>query len=353
TLVVLAKAQETEDLATPLPTAPADEGESSDVIPNSADSNTIQLGDSSAGHSVTLGDSVSSMKSKLGTPVRIDADVRGFKTYIYNPSNDYINYLQVYVDNDEVIGFATISGYFAFDSYVKAGATKSELTSNGFSNKIDNDERGYMKTITAGSESYNVVVYFDTIKGGDAVDQMTGDAMGIQVYPSSYTNSQMFKAGAPYASTCDSSGAYYVNEGINYELCEFVNAYRAMKGIDLLSIASECESDVEANGINLIYYNPAQQGAENASTTSEGSGLSNYSKRITKALGFACYVTESYTQDDTDALDAFKTLLIESSDDNDTAAKLISYDVQACIGGFAVKGDTVYIVLDMWGYKAS
>lgn len=58
-------------------------------------------------NNISIGDSLEHLKSKLGEPARKDASEYGFTWYIYN--KDYINYMQVGVEDNKVVAIYTNS----------------------------------------------------------------------------------------------------------------------------------------------------------------------------------------------------------------------------------------------------
>jgi len=330
---------------------PSDEGESSLETPTSAAENTLQLGSVTEGKSVTLGASASTLSSTLGTPVRIDKAVQGFDLYIYNPSGDYNNYFQVYVENGVVCGFVTISSYFAFDSYVKSNDTTDTLSKNGFTAETSSkSSRGYRKSISANGQSYEVVAYIDRY-GGSLRDTATKQVFGLQVYPSSYDNDTMFQDGSPYGSTCTSSDGVYVNEGANNELCELINAYRVFKGKSPYRVGLVVEN-VAINDMDyyMVKTNFAQTiAAEMATANSET--VETVEEKKERFEDNTYFTVGKYGEIDTvksaDPMDALKTFLFGSLESTDTAEKILSDEYGCILCGFGYKSSTFFVV-DFW-----
>lgn len=329
-----------DDNTIPAYSVPTNEGSSNSSLPSSASENTLQLGDGSGSHAVTLGDSVSSFTAALGTPVRIDTAVQGFKIYIYNPSGDYKNYMQIYVSNDTVIGMATVSKYFAFGNLVKSGDDSSTLKGNGFSGDLSSTaSRGYKTTVSVGSESYNVIAY---------IDIKTGQTFGLQVYPTSYSNSVMFKNGSDYASTCTLSNGVYVNSGASYELAELVNAYRVFEGLSPLAIGTTNKTSAAThNYVNLVNTQFAQTGAEKmaASQSETPETQAEQEKRIFDGLEIAAgKYKEAYASQSSDPFDTLKVFAVDGGEGIDS---ILNSSAEAILCGFAYKNST-YFVIDLW-----
>ncbi len=332
---------------------PSDEGSSSQIAPTSAAANSIQLGDISAGHTIAIGDSTDTIKKNLGTPVRIDTAVQGFKVYVFNPSGDYTNYLQVYVDSDVVIGMATVSSYFAFDSFVKSNDDSTTLSANGFSSDSSSSaSRGYKKTIDVNGQSYNVIAYLDAIGGGASKSTSTNKVFGIQVYPSTYTNAQMYQNGSDYTTTCTASNGVYVNGGVNMECAELINSYRLYKGKKAYGIGTTVKED----SIAYAYYNwiisdfaqPAAEAMASKGTTSVESSSESLT-RFDNGLQVAAFSwKEVYTSKSADPYDNLKTLIYDSTDSSDQATGILSDSYTAILCGFAY-GSATYFVMDIWG----
>ena len=331
---------EEDDNTVPPYSVPSDEGSSNTTLPSSASDNTLQLGSGSGSHAIAIGSSVSVLTSTLGTPVRIDTAVQGFEIYVYNPGADFKNYMQVYVKNNVVIGMATVSKYFAFGSLVKSGNTASNLTSSGFSADLSSSaSRGYKKTITVNSTNYNVIAY---------IDKKTSKVFGLQVYPTSYSNSVMFKNGSDYASTCTLSNGVYVNSGASYELAELINAYRVFEGLSPLAIGTTNKTSAAThNYVNLVNTQFAQAGAEKmaASQSETPETQVEQEKRIFDGLEIAAgKYKEAYASQSSDPFDTLKVFAVDGGEGIDS---ILNSSAEAILCGFAYNSST-YFVIDMW-----
>lgn len=100
---------------------------------------------------VTLGMTAAEVEAKLGgKPDRVDISSMGYNTYIYNPSLDYTNYVEIQFDQDKVVCISTISNYFRYENILSAGEdTEMTLTQKGFSSmgsKYDYDAGYFLET---------------------------------------------------------------------------------------------------------------------------------------------------------------------------------------------------------------
>ncbi len=324
--------------ATPFPTSPADQGASDKTNPSVAASATLQVGSSKA---VTLGDFVDTMKGKLGTPTRIDKAVQGFDIYVYNPGNDYANYRQVYVKDGAVIGFATVNAYFAFDSIAYGGMSKDGLSGLSY----NTNARGYKGSLSYGGNNYTVVVYADTI--ANSSEKGTDTVFGLQVYPSDYSDSVMFKNQSPYTSTCTESGGVYVNYGINMEISELVNAYRVFRGRSPLKIGS---TDAYAVGLNDQQINTdfAQARAAEMAKSGVAAADKNMTDRIEKGTEYSLmHCAELFGQKSADAFDQLKSFIYDNTSDVDNTRVILTTTDTCILSGFAYSGDT-FMTVDIW-----
>ncbi len=121
--------------------------QSSAVKPAACADDTLGVGNLS----VTLGMTAAEVEAKLGgKPDRVDVSSMGYNSYIYNPSLDYTNYVQIQFDQDKVVCISTISNYFRYENILSAGEdTEMTLTQKGFSSmgsKFDYDAGYYQET---------------------------------------------------------------------------------------------------------------------------------------------------------------------------------------------------------------
>lgn len=123
--------------------------QSSAVKPAACADDTLGVGQLA----VTLGMSSGEVEAKLGgKPDRVEVSSMGYNSYIYNPSLDYTNYVQIQFEQDKVVCISTISNYFRYENLLSAGEdTESTLTQKGFSSmsaKFDYDAGYVLETDT-------------------------------------------------------------------------------------------------------------------------------------------------------------------------------------------------------------
>lgn len=180
---------------------------SSKVKPTQSAADTLTVGKLS----VTLGMSKSAVEQSIGAaPDRTGKSPQGCDVYIYNPSNDYLNYLEIQFSGDQVVEMSTISNYFCYESLVSAGDSASTLTGRGFSGMSTYDyEAGY--TYDTGS------AYVDAF-----VDhQGSGSVYGIQIFSKSLA-SKLDNLIIPKYCSYDST----VVQTMQGEMEDYINAFR-------------------------------------------------------------------------------------------------------------------------------
>lgn len=169
---------------------------------------------------VTLGMEVSELRTLLGTELRVDSTPQGYEGYVFKPSGTYEDYILVYVDNEKVVGLATMSGYYNYGDIVAIGDDQSSLS--GFSNMNSKYayEGGYLYETAdeyimaysdhqSDSKVYAVQIFATTDGEGNAVEL---DSL-ITAEELTYTTDIM--------------------EDMAYQMTEWVNAFRYTKGIPL------------------------------------------------------------------------------------------------------------------------
>lgn len=91
------------------------------------DNYTVEINSQSelAVNGIAIGDPVSRALDKLGEPARQDLSKYGFNWYIYN--QDYANYLQVGVQNGQVVGLYSNSGNWQMLEGIGPGASRQDV----------------------------------------------------------------------------------------------------------------------------------------------------------------------------------------------------------------------------------
>lgn len=133
--------------ATTKPTTPPSENKyvSSTTMPTGAAKNTLTVGK----FSVSLGMTKAQVAEVFGNHEPFIKGTSplgaGIESYMYNPSEDYSNLLEVQFKNDKVVEMSTISKYFCYESLVFAQGSASGLS--GFKTMKSYDyEAGYTYT---------------------------------------------------------------------------------------------------------------------------------------------------------------------------------------------------------------
>ena len=117
--------------ATTKPTTPPSENKyvSSTTMPTGAADNTLTVGK----FSVSLGMTKAQVAEVFGNHEPFIKGTSplgaGIESYMYNPSEDYSNLLEVQFKNDQVVEMSTISKYFCYESLVFAQGSASGLSS--------------------------------------------------------------------------------------------------------------------------------------------------------------------------------------------------------------------------------
>ncbi len=169
---------------------------------------------------VELGMAVSELRTLLGTELRVDSTPQGYEGYVFKPSGTFEDYILVYIDNEKVVGLATMSGYYSYGDIVAIGDAQSSLS--GFSNMNSKYayEGGYLYETAdeyimaysdhqSDSKVYAVQIFATTDGEGNAVEL---DSL-ITAEELTYTEE--------------------ILEDMAYQMTEWVNAFRYTKGIPL------------------------------------------------------------------------------------------------------------------------
>lgn len=204
-------------------------GNSSEPAPR-ADALTLTAGS----HSVSIGESASSLQQKLGAPVRIDAAPQGFDSYIYNPGGDYSAYMAVGVKNNAVVSCFTISKGFSFGSRIKEGDSTSVLESGGW--KADSRSDGYQISLDGGT----AIAYYDM--------HGSGQVYGIQIFSNSYSTNQFV-----YAGSNDYTPALISN--IEVQVRELTNAFRVYNGLAALKESAAGDAAARLHSQDMADHN--------------------------------------------------------------------------------------------------
>ncbi len=186
------------------PSEDDDSYESVDVRPSKAAADTLAIGNLE----VTLGMTKSQVQKMLGDqPVLTGTSPQGNEAEMYNPSDNYLNLIEVQYRNDSVVEMSTISKYFCYEDLVQAEDDTDKLLSAGFSS---NSKYNYTIYTRTGDKEY-INVMTDR--------QRDGKVYGIQIFDTSLGNLDSLL----YPKNCTYDG---INEFLGKESSEYLNAYR-------------------------------------------------------------------------------------------------------------------------------
>ena len=308
---------------------------SSRVKPASAAADTLAVGT----FTVTLGMTKAQVQSGMGeAPDKTGTSPQGFDTYVYNPSNDYANYLEMQFKNDKVVEISTISAYFCYDSLVSSGDTTETLLGRGFKNMSRFDyEAGYQ--YEKGNAYVNAFVDH----------QQNGGVYGVQVFDKTLA-SQVDKLIIPKYCTYTSD----VAKTMQWEMEDFVNAFRVYKGRDAMKIETSDAAQAQAEYMAF----------RGTTTTKNGQGV-DFAARFQEVYGKVYVSTEFvgdscedafsfvvYAVDTTKSVKAgeitniYKYMIMEDGPDGEAV------DMNVCCG-FAYNTTTklyTFGVIDLFGF---
>lgn len=186
------------------PSKDDDSYESVDVRPSKAAADTLAIGNLE----ITLGMTKSQVQKMLGDqPILTGTSPQGNEAEMYNPSDNYLNLIEVQYRNDSVVEMSTISKYFCYEDLVQAEDDTDKLLSAGFSS---NSKYNYTIYTRTGDKEY-INVMTD--------QQRDGKVYGIQIFDTSLGNLDSLL----YPKNCTYDG---INEFLGKESSEYLNAYR-------------------------------------------------------------------------------------------------------------------------------
>jgi len=162
------------------------------------------------GQTISIGESKSSLVSKLGSPNRTDVTEFNYNYYVYNSS--YTKFAMIAVANDKVVGWYTDSNDFSY-----CGLTTNSTVSN--INAVFDTSKSLSKTITVSANGQKITFFMD-ILGNGTID-------GIYVESSNVTSSGKTDA---------------VLKAWEKEVLDLTNSFRARNGRSVLSWSDEAAS---------------------------------------------------------------------------------------------------------------
>lgn len=311
---------------------------SSQKVPAASADDTLTVGNIA----VTLGMSKSEVETAAGAaPNRKETSPLGFDVYIYNPSNDYTNYLMLQFDGDKLVGMTTLSAYFTYEDKLTSGTdTSTTLSNKGFSG-ISGDydyKQGYLYT---GDHEY--VLAFIDHQGSKNLYAVEIFAKQTSKNPSGETNlKNLFRAeNCTYNDT--------INGYMAQQLFDWACAFRASKGLTLFV----------ADGKNGAQKHSNDMAANNfvSESSSNGTGRTD---RFRAEYGDYYVSFECVASRSSDAF-AFVTWILDDSDTPKTYKNLTMavddkyqepVDPYYLNAGFSSSstGDRTYAALDLYFY---
>lgn len=187
------------------------------VKPSTAAQDTLAVGKLN----VTLGMSKAQVEAMAGgKPDQDGKSPGGLDTYIYNPSGDYTNYIEMRFQNDKVVEMSTISPYFCYAGIVSSRDSVDTIKSNGF---VKMTEFSVYEAAYKYVQSNAFVTVF-------ADHQGDGGIYGIQIFDKTL-NSNLKKLLMPTEYTYDDKVAALMQT----EMRDYANAFRVYKGKTLMA----------------------------------------------------------------------------------------------------------------------
>lgn len=227
--------------------------------------------------SISLGESLSSVKEKLGEPIRVDVMPQGFDGYVYNPGEDYTSYMIIGIQDDTVVTCFTMAEDFYVEDHVQAGDSLSALTSAGWL-RIAETEALLLSTADG-----NIMAFGD-IHGNRQI-------YGVQLYTTDYTEDQLIYGGY---NTYDETKL----TAMERQIFEITNAFRVHNGLNILQADSRGDRAAKLHSQDMAdnnYFEHISQGSgytcreriTNVGITSTAWGeniIAGYSDGITMAI---------------------------------------------------------------------
>lgn len=204
--------------------------------PSTAEPNTLAVGKIN----VTLGMSKAQVEAAAGAkPDQTGKSPKGLETYIYNPSGDYTNYIEMQFKDDKVVEMSTISPYFCYAGIVSSKDSVDTIKANGF---VAMTEFSAYEAAYKYVQSNAFVTVFSDHQGD-------GGIYGIQVFDKTLEKN-LKKLFMPKEYTYDDDVAALMQ----IEMRDYLNAFRVYKGKTLMAdsvmgIAQNHAVDMATSGV--------------------------------------------------------------------------------------------------------
>ena len=171
------------------------------------------------GQTISMGESKSSLVSKLGSPNRTDVTEFNYSYYVYN--SNYSKFAMIAVANDKVVGWYTDSNDFSY-----CGLTTNSTVAN--INAAFKTSKSLAKTITVTSNGQKITFFMDTL-GNGTID-------GIYVASSSVTST----------GTTDA-----VLTAWEKEVLDLTNSFRERNGLSALSWSDQAAKSAKKHSQDM------------------------------------------------------------------------------------------------------
>ena len=239
--VVKGKPGEVQNTMTPLPDASgAPTGKPATTtayhqVPAGAQADTLAVGKIN----ITLGMSKLQVEAAVGAgPDQTGVSPWGCESYIYNPSGDYTNYIEIQFKNDKVVEMSTISPYFCYAGIVSSKDSVTAIKAKGF--VAMTEFSAYKAAYKYNQTNAHVMVFSD--------HQGDGGIYGIQVFDKT-VQSNLKKLLMPSECNYDAN----VKSLAQIQMVDYTNAFRAYKGLSLMTrsktgTAQACSEKMAAAG---------------------------------------------------------------------------------------------------------
>lgn len=205
------------------------------------------------GNSVSIGDSVATLKAQYGEPARIDTMPQGFEGYVYNPGSDYSQYMIIGVADNKVVMIFTVADDF---QVYASDAKKDAIAQNDSANTLLS--LGYQtdSEFEAKDSSTKEVLGYVSYKGTknactvmplcDALGK--NQLIGVYIYSNTYTKSKIF-----YPTYCTyTSASLAAAETQNFEI---TNVFRRYHGLQTLTWSREMNTIARTHNQDMIANN--------------------------------------------------------------------------------------------------
>ena len=211
-----------------------DSGDNND---NNSDTTTTGLALTVGSYSISLGESLSSVKGKLGEPIRIDAMPQGYDGYVYNPGGNYSSYMIIGIKNNAVVTCFTLAKGFSVENYVSEGVLASSLVADGW--KLYTWPT-YKYIYRLNTEDGNMMAFCD--------HNVKNQVFAVMLHTTDYTISKLTSC-----SSCTYNDA--IMTAAEKQIREVTNAFRVYQGLSTLSAESKATTVARGHSQDMATNN--------------------------------------------------------------------------------------------------